>query len=215
MDILSRAPLYTQPLTKKKSDLFSLIGIATINCNSTLSNQKIWSIFQVDPATGADLQQIILSTNPTINYAELVLQPNTFSNGLYRFVYTLTMTNTDSTILSSQVDSYVKIDPSGLVISSLSLSQPIYGGTIEISRGQMQAIPFNPYLFSYDIDGLTVITTLIFKYACQIIDSNIENGYPILLSSNQLIYLDDIMLNPTGLKSFDKCFVSTSDFKMY
>ena len=212
MDIVSRCPLYTQPAVQKISTLFSLIGTAAINCNSSLSNQKQWFIFSVDPVTGLDQQQITLSTNPTLNYAELVLQPQSFSTGLFRFVYTLTMVNTDSTLLTSQVDSFVKIIPSGLVLSTLSLSQPMYGGTIEISRGHMQSIAFNPFLFSFDIDQLAVITTLTFKYSCQLIDSNIEQGYPRMAITNQSIYLDQIKQNPASLQTYDKCFNSSSTF---
>jgi hypothetical protein len=200
--------LFTQPSTQKISDLFSLIGLATINCNASLTNQKQWFIYAVNSSTGFSLQQIQLSSNPTINYAELVLQPKTFLTGLYRFVFTLTMVNPDGTTLSSQIDTFVKIIPSGLVLSTLSLNQPMYGGKIEISRGQQQSIAFNPFLFSYDIDSIVVITSLTFKYACQIIDSNIEQGYPTLSGTNQTIYLSDIKLN-TNLISFDKCFSNT------
>ena len=162
---------------KKISDLFSLIGIATIVCNASLSNQKQWLIYSVDSASGVDLQQITLINNPTINYAELVLQPKSFSTGLYRFVFSLTMTNPDGTTLTSQINTFVNIIPSGLVLSTLSQSQPMYGGSIEISRGQAQSIAFNPFLFSYDIDSIAVMRSLTFKYACEVIDSNIEQGY--------------------------------------
>lgn len=158
--------------------------------------------------SGLDIQQIILSSNPTINYAELVLQPKTLFSGLYRFVFSLTMLNPDGTTLSSQIDTFVKIIPSGLVLSTLSLSQPMYGGLIEISRGQAQTISFNPFLFSYDIDGIAVITSLTFKYTCEVIDLNLEQGYPVFPGSNQSIYLSDIIQN-ANLKNFDRCFNNT------
>ena len=208
MEILSRSPLFSKPINKTISELFRITAIATINCNSSLNNQKQWYIYSVDPSTGLDIQQITLSSNPTINYAELVLQPKTFVAGLYRFVFTLTMVNPDGTTLSSQVDTFVNIIPSGLVLSTLSLSQPMYGGSIEISRGQAQSIPLNPFLFSYDIDEIAVITALIFKYKCEIIDSNIESGYPVLPGTNQSIYLSDIIQN-SNLAPYDKCFTNT------
>jgi hypothetical protein len=205
---VSRSPSFTQPKTQKISDLFSLIGLATINCNASLSNQKQWYIYSVDSNTGIDLQQISLPTNPTMNYAELVLQPQTFLSGLYRFIYTLTMVNPDGTLLSSQIDTFVKIAPSGLVLSTLSLNQPMYGGKIEISRGQAQSIAFNPFLFSYDIDAIAVITSLTFKYACQVIDSNVEKGYPVVPSTSQQIYLTDIKQDPS-LINYNSCFNNT------
>ena len=188
---------------KKISDLFSLIGIATIVCNASLSNQKQWLIYSVDLATGVDLQQITLINNPSLNYAELVLQPKSLSTGMYRFVFSLTMTNPDGTTLTSQINTFVNIIPSGLVLSTLSQSQPMYGGSIEISRGQAQSIAFNPFLFSYDIDSIAVMRSLTFKYACEVIDSNIEQGYPML--SGQMIYLSDIKQN-LALASNEKCF---------
>ena len=193
-----------------------MIGITIINCNATLSNQKQWLIYSVDESTGLDLQQITISSqnNPTLNYAEFVIQPQTFSYGLYRFVFKATMTNvvsSKSIEISTQIDTYVKIIPSGLVLSTLSLSKPMYGGTIEIERGWNQTIQFNPFLYTYDIDSVCVITSLSFKYACQIIDSNVEQGYPHKSGTNQTIYLDEFKFN-SGLSQLLKCFDSISNF---
>jgi hypothetical protein len=207
LDIASRTPLFNKPANKKISDLFSLIGIATINCNASLTNQKQWFIYSTD-STGIDQQQITLSTNPTINYAELVLQPKTFTTGLYRFVYTLTMIIPDGTTLTSEIDTFVSIIPSGLVLSTLSQSQPMYGGLIEISRGHAQSILFNPFLNTYDIDSIAVITSLTFKYSCQVIDSNVKQGYPVIPSTNQTVYLDQIKQN-TNLITYNTCFGNT------
>ena len=205
MEIESRTPLYTKPRIQTKSDLFSLNGITTINCNTSLSNQKKWLIFKVDEITGQDLEQITqsLKNNPTIDYAELVIQSQTLTYGLYRFVFTSSMND----MTSSQIDTFVKIIPSGLVLSTLSLSQPMYGGTIEITRGWNQSIKFNPFLNTYDIDSVAVITSLSFKYSCQIIDSNVEQGYPQMPGTNKTIYLNEFKSNQ-NLISFLKCFKS-------
>lgn len=204
MDILSRAPNFNQPKIFKRSDLFSLVGLTTLNCNATLSNQKQWLIYQVDEQTGLVVQQLTLSLNPTVNFAELVIQPQTLLSGLYRFVYVITMTFT--TVISSQVDTFIKITPSGILISSLSLLQPMYGGTIEITRGWNQIIQFNPFLKTYDTDSLCVITSLTFKYACQTIDSNSPNGYPF--SDNRTIHLDEFKASPRWNQLL-QCFNST------
>ena len=205
MDIESRTPLYTQPRIQSKSDIFNLNGITTINCNTSLSNQKKWLIFKVDEITGQDLEQITQSfkNNPTIDYAEFVIQPQTLTYGLYRFVFTSSMND----MTSSQIDTFVKIIPSGLVLSTLSLSQPMYGGTIEITRGWNQTMKFNPFLNTYDIDSVAVITELSFKYSCQIIDSNVEQGYPQMPVTNKTIYLNEFKSNQ-NLISFLKCFKS-------
>jgi len=178
-----------------------------INCNATLSNVKQWTIFQVNPQTGLDQEQIQLITNPTINYAELVIQPQTLVIGLYRFVFTLSLTL--STPVSSQIDTFVKISQSVLVISALSLSQPMYGGSVEITRGSNQTIQFNPFTSSYDIDKQVVITSLTFKYSCQIIDSGVPRGYPqVNDETNQTIYLDDFKAN-ASLTKWLECFNTT------
>jgi len=146
-----------------------------INCVDSLANLKEWSIFMVNSMTGIDEKQIYLKTNPTLAYAELVLQPQTLSYGLYRIVFTATHILSNITEkLSNSIDTFISIIPSGLVISSLKLSRPMYGGTIEITRGSNQAIQFNPYLFTYDIDGVVVITSLKFEYSCQIVNQTMN-----------------------------------------
>jgi hypothetical protein len=212
LDIESKAPSYLQPLIQKRNDLFSLVGITTISCNSVLANQKKWLFYEVNELNGLDMNEIQLFNNPTISYAKLVMQPQTLNYGLYRFVYTVAMSfSLNSTAFSSQVSTYVRIEPSGLILSSLGLRQGIYGGTIEISRGQKQPIAFNPYLNSYDIDSILVITTLQFKYSCQVIDSNVESGFPQLPGTNMTLFLDEIKMNSSSLQAYDKCFNSTGD----
>jgi hypothetical protein len=211
LDIESRTPSYTQPRVQTKNDLFSLNGITIINCNTTLANQKKWLIFKVDEKTGQDSEEILLNieTNPSINYAELVIQPQTFTHGLYRFVFTSTLVSEMTSF--SQIDTFVKIVPSGLVLSTLSLSKPMYGSTIEITRGLNQTIKFNPYLYTYDIDSMVVIRELTFKYACQVIDLNIKEGFPKMPATNKTIYLNEFKSN-SNLVSLLKCFNSIGDF---
>ena len=174
-----------------------------IQCSSSLLNQKEWTIYQVINVEKE--QQIFINNNPTLNYADLVLQPQTLSYGLYRIVFTVKMANI---VFSNLAFTYIRIIPSGLVLSSLKLSQPMYGGTIEITRGQNQQIQFDPYLFTYDIDNVVVITSLTFKYACQLIESNIAHGYPLQPGTNETIYLDEFKTNPS-LSQLNTCFNST------
>jgi hypothetical protein len=159
----------------------------------------------VDASTGNNINQIFIKNNPSLNYAELVLQPKTLSYGLYRFVFTVSIKNSNN---SSQVYTFIQIIPSGLVLSTLKLSQPMYGGSIEITRGQYQAIPFHPFLFTYDIDGLAVISSLTFKYSCQIIDSGFVKGFPLNPITNQTLRLNEIKSNP-ALFVYEQCFNTT------
>ncbi len=203
VNIVSRSPIYTQPTTKKLNDLIDIISTTYIQCS--VSYQRQWTIYSVDTSTGKDINQIIINNNPTLNYAELVLQPKTLSHGLYRFVFTASIKNSN---LYGQVDTFIKIIPSGLVLSTLKLSQPMYGGTIEITCGQNQPIRFDPFLFTYDIDGVAVISSLKFKYSCQIIDSGVEKGFPFNPNTNQTLRLDEINSNP-ALIAYEQCFNST------
>ena len=208
MDIVSRSYPYNNSKIYKKSDFIDIKSETTLKCKFSLINEKSWVIYMLNELTGINEQQIFLTDNPTVNYAELVIQPNTLAYGLYRFVYTVKMTGTNSNSFQSQIDTFIQVIPSGLVISALKSSQPIYGGTIEITRGFDQQIQFNPFINSYDIDSIAIMTSLTFKYSCQIIDSNIQMGYPQIPGTNQMIYLDDFKLN-SSLSSLNTCFNRT------
>jgi hypothetical protein len=202
VSILDSSSISSNPTVFKKNDLIQLTGQTTLNCSSSLLIQKEWTIFKVSTQIE---QQIFLKDNPTINYADLVLQPQTLSYGLYRIVLAVKMTNT---VFSDSDFTYIRIIPSGLVLSSLKLSQPMFGGTIEITRGQNQQIQFDPFLFTYDIDSEAVITSLTFKYSCQLIESNIPKGYPLMPGTNQTIHLDEFKSNPS-LSQLNACFNSS------
>ena len=214
LDIVSRSADLKNPVQYKKSDLINIVSVTTINCGSSLTNVKSWSIYMLNQMTSINERKIFINNNPTLNYAELVLQPHTLNYGIYRIVYTVKMSGSNLTSFESQIDTFIQIIPSGLVISALRSSQPVYGGTIEITRGLDQQIQFNPFLHSYDIDSEAVITSLSFKYSCQIIDSNIQHGYPQIPGTNQFIYLDDFKMN-SSLSSLNSCFNSSGYEKIY
>jgi hypothetical protein len=202
IDLTGFSSNITQQTIKRHNDLIYISASITINCMS-LSNVKQWTIFKIENLNEKKIQ---IQNNPTLNYAELVLQPKTLSYGLYRFVFTVTMLNID---VSKSIDTFIQIIPSGLVLSTLKLSQPMFGGRIEIYRGLNQPILFSPFLFTYDIDAIAVITSLTFKYTCQLIDSNIPSGYPQLPGTNQTVYLDGIKQNSSH-KYLDLCFNASS-----
>jgi hypothetical protein len=213
LDIISRYSSFSQPAYVKRSELIKLTSLIKINC-PILDNNKLWSIYKANENTGADEKPIILINNPTIYYSDLVIQPKTLAYGLYRCVLDVTMnTKNHTSQVSSQIDTYIRIVSSQIVISSLKLSQPMFGGTIEITRSLNETIEFDPYIHSYDIDELVVISTLSFKYACQVLDSNdaMLNDYPILAGSDSIVHLDEIKANDS-LKSLDTCFISTGIF---
>jgi hypothetical protein len=178
-----------------------LLGITKIKCASTLSNEKQWLIYKLNEVTGNVESRIDLINNPTLNYADLVIQPKSLEYGVYKIVYRVIMSNTS---FYEQVDTFLKIEPTGLVLSSLRLMRPMYGGVIEVTRGLNQTILFDPYLFTQDLDQVAVISDLKFKYSCQLVDSNgVQSG--VGGSGYAQIYLSDLKLN-ASLKPFDKCF---------
>jgi hypothetical protein len=214
LDIVSRHSSFSQPAYVKRSELIKLTSLTKINC-PILNNNKLWSVYKANENTGVDEKPVILINNPTIYYADLVIQPKTLAYGLYRCVLNVFLMNTKNhtSQVSSQIDTYIRIVSSQIVISSLKLSQPMFGGTIEITRSLNETIEFDPYIHSYDIDELVVISTLSFKYACQMMDSNdaMLNDYPTLAGSDSFVHLDEIKANES-LKSLDNCFISTGIF---
>lgn len=91
VDILNRTQYFYQPITYSRSDTIVLSGLTTLNCSSGLANTKQWYVYALNKATGNQVSQVSLSSNPTSNYAELVIQPNTLGYSVYKAVYQVTM----------------------------------------------------------------------------------------------------------------------------
>lgn len=185
-----------------RNEMILIESRTTLNCLESLSNIKQWSIFRLNELTGQNEKEIFIKNNPTFNYANLVLQPQTLYYGLYRVVLRVKILNASSSLIfKSDVETFIRIIPSGLVLSTLRQSQPMFGGTIEITRGLHQPIEFDPFFFTFDIDSIAVITSLSFKYSCRII----PQVYPQMPGTSQPIYLDIIKQN-SSLKALDICF---------
>jgi hypothetical protein len=200
LNIVARTFSYKSPQIFKKSDLINLIGLTQINCISTLSNTKEWSIFLVSNNTGRDMTQILLKNNPTINYAELIVQPHTLAYGLYRFVFTVSMSSA-SVMARESIDTFVEIQRTSdsLVISSLKLSRPMFGATIEITRGFNQVIQFNPYLFTYDVDNVCDVMQLTFDYSCQMVNATNQTS-----TLNKMTNIDSCFDSPLSKINFKR-----------
>lgn len=125
--------------------------------------------------------QISATTNPTVNYDQLVFQAGSLNYNLYMLSFQVSMQY--NSIYTSQVISYMQVLPSGLVISSINGA--IGGGTYETSLGTSQTLTLDPVKYSYDIDSIAIIANLNFSFYCQVIDSGIAYGYPqIYYNSN-------------------------------
>lgn len=217
VDILNKSSSFYQPVIYSRSDIITLSTQTTINCSMDASNSILWQIFQVDEKTGDQLKQVVIPTNnPTVNYADLVIQPGTLPYGLYKFVFTVTMNY--NSMYTNQVESYVKVVPSGLLISAMA-SAP-RGGTYQITRGTNQTILLNPGAYSQDIDGLAALKKLNYSFYCRVIDNNVIKDF-VQISSG--VYLDLLTIkNNFSSNSFiqslvnsnnkQSCFDSTSIF---
>ena len=199
LNIIPRSFSFVNPIISKRNDMIVLKGITIIKCSTTLSNEKQWLIYKLNDLNG-NVESRILLKNLAVNYADLVIQPKSLEYGVYKIVYKVIMSNTS---FYEQVDTFLKIEPTGLVLSSLRLMRPMYGGLIEITRGLNQTISFDPYLFTQDLDQVVVISSFKFKYSCQIIESNVVKGGSGGSGYAQ-IYLSDLKLN-SSLKSYEEC----------
>ena len=201
VDIQLRCSNVMQPLEKKYNDLITVIGLISvlksINQTQNIIQKKQWTIFKVDPSSRQETE-ILLKNNPTLNYAELVLQPQTLDYATYHIYFSVTFKLNENNLTMQSVDTYLRVNASGLALSTLKLNQPMYGGMIEITRGQNQTIDFDPFLFTYDIDGKAVVTQMSFRYTCQLVIDGVT------LASN-LIYLDEASKNKSLSSS---CFSS-------
>ena len=215
MDIQSRSSNSSQPMTKQYNEQITLIGLISLGIKSDLSvYKKQWNLFKiVKPSTinqNDQEQSILIKNNPTLTNQDLVLQPQTLDYGLYRIYFSVTFkSNINMTTL--YVDTFLSIIPSGLVLSTLKLSQPMYGGTIEITRGLNQSIDFDPFLFTYDIDSKAVISSLSFKYSCQIVNDQREM-IGLNNSNTSITYLDAIKQQQSVNPMTMTCFNSTGEF---
>jgi hypothetical protein len=212
LEIKNGANLFYAPVNFKRSDMISITSITNISCLITLDNKKEWLIYKINEATGLVTEKLTFPSNPTIYYAELVLPSRALDYGTYKFVYKLSMLDTNNLVFENEAFTYVKIVQTGLIISAINLNQLSQGGTIEINRGTNQIIEFNPALNSYDLDNTLIMTSLKYKFYCQIIDSGIQRGYP-QANLNENVDLKTYKLNPsTKININQTCLESTGSF---
>ena len=219
MDIQSRSSNSSQPMTKHYKEQITLVGLISLGIKSDLSvYKKQWDINKIVKLSTINQndqeQSILIKNNPTLTNQDLVLQPQTLDYGLYRIYFSVTFkSNSLTNIIMSTIneDTFLSIIPSGLVLSTLKLSQPMYGGTIEITRGLNQSIDFDPFLFTYDIDSKAVITSLSFKYSCQIVNDQGETIGLVNDSNTNITYLDTIKQQKSVNPMHSSCFNSTGE----
>ncbi|RNA25491.1 polycystin-1-like isoform X2, partial [Brachionus plicatilis] len=216
VDIINKASLFYEPQRHKISDLLYLLTDTRVNCSTNSRNVKEWQIYTVDKKSGSIGQLVYLADNPTVNYAELVIQPNTLALGLYKIIYRVSMLF--NSVYTSQSETFIEIVPSGIVISSL-VGQ--FGdGIYEIARGINQPIVLNPVMYSVDLDGKARMSSLRFIYFCKVIENEIELDYARLGASamTDLLTIKTFYHTQSDIKSLvynnsKSCFQSADSFE--
>jgi hypothetical protein len=207
VDIEKKSPLFYSPSVHKKNELFSLIGSTVLACNVSAQNKKEWIVYKIDESTGMAQYSVSLPNNPTTEYAELVVQPNSLSYGLYMFRFRVSMLNANSGVFEGQVESFVRVVPSGIVLSSLESARIPSGGTYELAVGAQQEVRFNPFVFTYDVDAVGRIDLLEFEYYCQVVELGVEVGYP-MRSLNEMVDLGSFYDGMFPMRGNLTCFDS-------
>lgn len=153
-------------------------------------------MFKIDSTTFAQLSQVSFTLNPTLTQLAFTLPSNTLDYGLFKVVFTSTITLSDSTQLTGQDVTYVKVIPTGINVYALANS------VTSLTVGSLQGLTLDPVQYSVDTDGVVAMSSLTFKFYCHLVNSS-QVGVNFLLSgaSNQDL--------KTSLTTND-CFTSTS-----
>lgn len=216
VDIINKASLFYEPKRQKISELLAIKSDTRVNCSIGSRNIKEWKIYRVDKINGQTGQLVNLIDNPTVNYAELVVQPNTLDLGLYKITYRISMLF--DLAFTSQSETFIEIIPSGIMI--LSLVGQFGFGIFEITRGFNQRIVFNPVLYSIDLDKKVKMSSLNFEFYCKLIEDETELDYPRLGNSEMTDLLTIKRFHETESRIRDliynnslSCFNSVDNFE--
>ena len=173
LDIENRAADFLSPVSFVRSKMFSLVGITTLNCDSSLQNTKQWLVYDIDPSKGTlkSTKPRDFGNNPSVYNAEMFIPSNYLPYGTYKFVYRVNMFG-DGAPFIDEVDTYVKIVPAGIVIF------PFSGGMKHRTIGVGQSIDLDPGKYSYDLDGIASGTDLTYRYYCRVLIDGLPQQFP-------------------------------------
>ncbi|XP_036357895.1 polycystin-1-like isoform X2 [Octopus sinensis] len=141
---------FMEPLVVKRNKLVRFLTKTTISCKHTLKNIKLWSIIPADPNSGEEIgEPVTLLDNPSINFAELAIEPSILETGFYKVIYNVKMDPTEfpnQEVFQTKVSTYLKIISSDLVIMIEN------GGASERLWGINTILTLSPEKYSYDPD---------------------------------------------------------------
>ena len=204
LGIENRASDFLNPTVIAKSKMFSLIGTTTLNCDSDLQNTKQWYLYEIDPVIGNVIKTISLANNPSSNNAELFMESSSLIYGTYKFVYQVSMYGGASSFVE-QIDTYVKIEPTGIAIF------PFSGGMKQKTIGVGQSVELDPGRYSYDFDGLLNGTQLTYRFFCRIVIDGLAQEFPSS-SYNSFVDLKQIQDGTVSvnMSTLTTCFNTSS-----
>ena len=146
-----------------------------------------------------------LKSNPTIYAPTLVIQGNALEYGIYKFSLTLKII-LGKNAYSYQSERYFEVIPSGITVFGLE------NGNTQAYIGKNQSFELNPPKYSFDLDMLTPMSSLKFKFYCYITPTGTQTDQTFLsqVLSNLVDDLNTIKTNHASPVNF--CFNSTGNF---
>jgi hypothetical protein len=134
--------------------MFSIQTESLFTCNQAYSIEYEWNLNYLDLNKSIDL-----TSNPTFQSSELVIQALSLNYGMY-FILVQANFSLIKTKFSLNDWTYFEITPTGLIVNSLQTSPS------HILIGSQQMITLDPALFTIDLDYLVSPSSLSFKFFC-------------------------------------------------
>ncbi|XP_069953284.1 polycystin-1-like protein 2 isoform X2 [Cherax quadricarinatus] len=148
VQIVNKAPLFTQPETNWKSMPFVKSTKAKIECNKTVPVSRWWSILQVNSTTGEPQMDVVVENIlPSWNYSQLQIPPLFLDLGVYKLSYWIRLNASKVFPLQRADYTYLQVTPSPLRAVIMD------GSVFSVSRGYGQSLVLSPQELSVDPDN--------------------------------------------------------------
>nr|XP_053650224.1 uncharacterized protein LOC128700792 [Cherax quadricarinatus] len=120
VQIVNKAPLFTQPEDNWKSMPFVKSTKAKIECNKTVPVSRWWSILQVNRTTGEPQMDVVVENIlPSWNYSQLQIPPLFLDLGVYKLSYWIRLNASKVFPLQRADYTYLQVTPVSLNMFSV------------------------------------------------------------------------------------------------
>ena len=165
-----------------RSNLFTVSSVISFYCKTNFTYENKWKLTKIDLNTFADLSTIDLSSNPSSQLSELVLNENTLAYGLYRFQFQVVVKfNGNKQISSNLAETFIEIIPTGLAVFAIE------NGVSSVLIGTKQSFDLQPSVFSSDFDNIIQPSELNFTFYCQTVNLSDQNSISTQASKIDLL----------------------------